>query len=119
MVEETRKTYAPPTRLSQAASPGSSSDYPRRADDPVPGGRLGGHCLSLSTDQGYTDMKIQWAGEKGWLRSNVRVQQDMTVLEILHVRAGLEMFLEGVTALVGGGGEGGLVDGGGHVDSDI
>lgn len=48
------------------------------------------------------------------VRRKLGVQQDMTVLEILHVRAGLEMFLQGVATLGEGGVEGGFVDG--HVE---
>lgn len=45
------------------------------------------------------------------VRSEVGVEEDMPVLEVLHVRAGLEVFLQRVAALVGGWVEGGFVDG--------
>lgn len=38
----------------------------------------------------------------------------MAVLEVLHVRACLEVFLQRVAALEGEGAEGGFVDGAGH-----
>lgn len=41
----------------------------------------------------------------------------MTILEILHVRAGLEMFLQRVATRGEGGVEGGFVDG--HIDEDL
>lgn len=50
----------------------------------------------------------------GSVRGHVGVQQDMAVLEVLHVRARLEVFLQRVAPLVGEGAEGSLVDGAGH-----
>jgi len=44
------------------------------------------------------------------IRSHIRINKDMSVAQILRVRTVLEMLLEGVAALDGGGGEGGLVD---------
>lgn len=46
----------------------------------------------------------------GHIRRHVSVQQDMTILEVLHVWAGLQMLLQGVAALVGRGSEGRFVD---------
>lgn len=48
---------------------------------------------------------------RGQVRSNIRVQQDMSIFEILHVGTTLEMLLQG-TATFGRCGERGLVDGG-------
>lgn len=42
----------------------------------------------------------------------------MTVLEVLHLRARLEVFLQRVAALVGEGAEGSLVDSAGHGGND-
>lgn len=53
----------------------------------------------------------------GSVRRKLGVEEDMTILEILHVRAGLEMFLQRVATLGEGGGEGGFVDG--HIDEDL
>lgn len=36
------------------------------------------------------------------VRRNIGAQQDVTVLKVLRVRSGLEMFLQGVAAFIGG-----------------
>ena len=53
-------------------------------------------------------------GRRG-IRSNVRVEKNVAVFEVLHVGSGLEVLLERVATVCGGCGDGGLVDaGGGH-----
>lgn len=74
------------------------------------GGALAVQVLTGSLQGSVLVSRVLSAGRHG-VRSDVGVEEDMAVLEILHVRAGLEVFLQRVAALVGGWVEGGFVDG--------
>jgi hypothetical protein len=104
--EAKREIYAQPAHPSQVSSPSSSSRHRKHAGDPVPGGQTGElwRCVS---DAIFSIFQVSFLG---YVRGHVGIQQDVAVLEILHARAGLEVFLQRVAALEVCG-EGGLVDG--------
>ena len=103
--EEERDIYALPARPVQASSPSSSSGCPKHGGGQAPDGQIGGTC------EGHKVRQVFGHACRGkGVRRYIGVQQDMPILEVLQIRACLEMFLERVATLMRRSSQRGLVD---------